>query len=435
MLPPELTVTIEKIGQDQYLAKTIRGDNQADVCANTFTYRPDDLIDLEPQWMLERAIPRGSVEPVLRQDGEGEAAPAPGETEKLAGYGRRLYGFLFGDGRELDAFLRFNDAYRRQARLTLKLHGNAAGLWRLPWEYLHDGRDFLALHGRFLLSRTPYGLAELRPEPVELPLRILVVIAAPDDQATLDTEEEIRFIQEALDEAVRANRVLVEYLDDATLPAIGQALRRLRPHLLHYTGHGIYKQEQGRSYLALETEAGRTKLAGIEELRPYLAEAAELRLVFLSGCQTAQTSPDDAFSGVATGLLEGHVPAGAGHAVLGTGQLGHRAGQSLLRRPGPGRHPGSGHAAGPAGPARLGQRPRLRLGHPRPLPAGPGVAPGRPGRGPARAACPPGPVGRHGRPAPAAPFCGSQKRAAPVAPRLAGADGDCRLYPGHRRHW
>lgn len=48
MLPPELIVTIEKIGQDQYLAKTIRGDNQADVCANTFTYRPDDLIDLEP---------------------------------------------------------------------------------------------------------------------------------------------------------------------------------------------------------------------------------------------------------------------------------------------------------------------------------------------------------------------------------------------------
>ena len=114
MLPPEMIVTIERIGPhpeggDQYLAVTTRS-NRAEICRNLFRFQPDLLIDFEPQWMLERAIPRGSVEPVLRQDGEGEPAPAPSEAEKLAGYGRRLYGFLFGDGRELDAFLRFNDA-------------------------------------------------------------------------------------------------------------------------------------------------------------------------------------------------------------------------------------------------------------------------------------------------------------------------------------
>lgn len=298
---PQLLVTIEQIGDDQYLAKTGLPNGQ-EVCRNPFSYRPDTLLDLEPQWMLERAVPRAHVDPTLRK--EGEAGPAQAEIGKLAAYGQRLYGFLFGDGQRLDHFLEFNAAYHDRVQLVLKLHANAARLWRLPWEYLHNGDHFLALDGRFWLSRVPDGLAELTPAPVALPLRLLVVIAAPDDQAGLDTEEEIGVIQQALDEAVRANRVQVEYLDDATLPAIGEALRRVQPHILHYTGHGVYDQAQAASFLALEYEDGRTHLAGAGDLRPYLAEAPDLRLVVLSGCQTAQTSPDDAFSGVATGLLQ-----------------------------------------------------------------------------------------------------------------------------------
>ena len=95
-----------------------------------------------------------------------------------------------------------------------------------------------------------------------------MVVSAPDDQRPLDTEEEIGAIQQALDEAVRAGRVEVEYLDDATLPAIGEALRRFRPHVLHYTGHGDYDKAKAASFLALEDDDGCTRLAGIADLRP-----------------------------------------------------------------------------------------------------------------------------------------------------------------------
>lgn len=309
-LPPEITVTIEHIGDDAergaaYLVKTCRA-NAAEICRNTFYFRDDLLVDIEPQWMLEKAIPRHAGEAVKR--GPADAARNAEAEAKLAEYGQRLYGFLFGDGERLQTFLEFNDSYRT-ARLTLALHGNAAALWRLPWEYLHDGADFLALHGRFLLSRTPYGLGQLDPKPAPLPLRILVVISAPDDAADLDTEEEIGVIQAALDAAQRAGRVEVDYLDDATLPALGEALRRVQPHILHYTGHGGYDAKAGRSVLALEREDGRTCPAGIQELRPLLAEARELRLVVLSGCQTARTSDVDAFRGVATGMLQAGIPA------------------------------------------------------------------------------------------------------------------------------
>jgi hypothetical protein len=248
MLPPEIMVTIRQTGSqpdgsNPYLAVTARSSGD-EICSNSFDFQPDLLIDIEPQWMLEKAVPRHHGETVKR--GPADAGRLTDEEAKLAAYGQRLYGFLFGDGQKLEAFLEFNDSYRRQARLTLALHGNAAALWRLPWEYLHDGHDFLVLHGRFLLSRVPHGLGEMQPSPAPLPLRILVVIAAPDDQKPLDTEEEIGVIQTALDEAVRAGRVQVEYLDDATLPAIGEALRRFQPHVLHYTGHGSYDKERAK---------------------------------------------------------------------------------------------------------------------------------------------------------------------------------------------
>jgi tetratricopeptide (TPR) repeat protein len=303
---PQLTVEIRRTGEGQYLAITSRAGG-AEVCQSTFAYADGLLVDIEPQWLLERAVPRHAGEELRR--GPTDAGVLADEERKLADYGRRLYSFLFGDGTRFRQFLEFNDDYRRGARLTLALHKDAAALWRLPWEYLCDDAGFLALSGRFLLSRMPLGLGELTPDPVEPPLRILVVIAAPDDQRPLDTEEEIRIIQVALDEAVRDGRVQVDYLDDATLPAIGDALHQLKPHVLHYTGHGAYDKQAETSVLALEDDDGCTKPAGIADLRPYLADDPALRLAVLSGCQTARTSDMDAFAGVATGLLAEGVPA------------------------------------------------------------------------------------------------------------------------------
>lgn len=311
-LPPELIVTIRRTNPTErdatpaYLAVTSRVDG-AEVCSHSFTLPADLLVDLEPQWMLDKAVPREAFDPAKGDGARSELQQK--EIDKLAMYGRRMYGFLFGDGKDLEAFLRFDDAYRRAARLTLAMHGNAAALWRLPWEYLHDDGDFLALSGRFLLSRRPHGLAELDPAPASLPLRILVVVSAPEDQRPLDSEEEISAIQQALDEAMRADRVQVQYLDDATVEAIGLAVRDFQPHVLHYTGHGKYDERQDRSFLALESEEGATWPAGITELKPRLLAGRELRLMVLSGCQTAQTSAVDAFRGVATGLLQADLPA------------------------------------------------------------------------------------------------------------------------------
>lgn len=70
----------------------------------------------------------------------------------------------------------------------------------------------------------------------------------------------------------RANRVQVEYLDDATLPRIGEMLRRFQPHVFHDTGHGVYDKVQAAIILALEREDGRTHWASLNDLGSYLAQ-------------------------------------------------------------------------------------------------------------------------------------------------------------------
>ena len=135
--------------------------------------------------MLEKAVPRHAGETVKR--GSADATRLEDQEKKLTQYGQRLYDLMFGDGADLRSFLKFNDPYQPQARLTLALHGNAATLWRLPWEYLHDEKDFMALTGRLLLSRVLHGLGRLNPAAAAPPLRILVVVSAPDDQRPLDT--------------------------------------------------------------------------------------------------------------------------------------------------------------------------------------------------------------------------------------------------------
>ncbi|HFQ94230.1 MAG TPA: CHAT domain-containing protein, partial [Anaerolineae bacterium] len=310
MTPPTLNITIKRIGdaeRHEYEATLTRADNKAEISVNTFTFDPNLLIDMEPQWMLDKAVPR-TIDDTVRGDKTAQEY-AEEQAQKLAGYGERLYGFLFGDGQALESFLKYNDAYAQSTHLALALHSNAAVLWRLPWEYIHDGREFLALHGKFQLSRRPYELGELARDPIQLPLRLLVIVSSPEDQVELNTEKEISAIQEALDDAERRGLIRTEYLDDATLEAIGDALKTFNPHVIHYTGHGVYKRQEARSYLALEKENGRTQLAGIRELRPHLQNAPALRLALLSGCQTAQTSDSDAFSGVATGMLEAGIPA------------------------------------------------------------------------------------------------------------------------------
>ena len=244
---PQLSVEIRKLG-NKFFAIT-KQDNGREIFTNEFQHDPTGTTHLGPLWLLERGV----LLPDERRASGGKAG-----DEQAAQYGQRLYGYLFGKGKRLRAFLKTSPEYR-QAHLVLSLHPDVASLWRLPWEYLHDGDKFVCLDGDMRLSRLPEDLLELSPRATPPPLRVLFVIAAPDDQKALDVERELTVMQDALEDHVRAGNLVMEVLDEATLPALQSACSRQSYHIVHYIGHGTYSHKQQRGFLCFEKPNGETE--------------------------------------------------------------------------------------------------------------------------------------------------------------------------------
>ena len=291
---PEICVTIEKVGDKQYLSHVETGDGHEIMVPHTFEYDPGLLVNIEAQRYLKDdwKRPDQKVRPKF-----------------LAEYGHQLYGYLFGDGREFASYLKGWREADEGWRLTLVLHPNAVALWGLPWEYLHDGRKPLALSNVWI-QRVPRGLRAIKARRTPLPLRILVVVSSPLGVADLDTEKEIAVIQDALDPAVVDGQVELDFLEsEVTLEALAAKVRDWPCHVIHYTGHGGRDPHTGETFLAMEDEEGKTVPATGAKLLRALRRARNLRLVVLSGCLTAQMADRDALRGVATALLEGKIPA------------------------------------------------------------------------------------------------------------------------------
>ena len=296
-LRPELRVVIRKLGT-KYFAITTQ-DAGLEICTNEFEHDPVGLARSNPAWVLQRGI---------RLSEEASTFDGRSSEMHIVNYGQCLYGYLFGDGKRLRRYLGANIEYQ-QARLTLSLHPDAASLWRLPWEYLHDGEQFVCLDGSLLLVRTPVGLPELSPPMTPAPLRILFIIATPEDQPALDVERELAVAQDALEDIIRMGNLSMDVLEEATLPALRDVLAREKYDILHYIGHGTFRQNQQQGFLCFENRVGQTELVGAQQIAPLLGIAPTLRMMIIAACQSAQTGVFNAFENVATGLLQANLPA------------------------------------------------------------------------------------------------------------------------------
>jgi CHAT domain-containing protein len=190
-----------------------------------------------------------------------------------------------------------------------RLSEGADLLWRVPWEYLHDGDEFLALSGKAYLTRKPIGLGELAAIKSPQPLRLLVVVSSPNRVPELNSEKEIGVIQEAIDSARLNGWLEIDYLETATLSNLRSKIKHFQPHILHYTGHGGKLPYSNETYLACEDDDGELKPIFGDDLRRITASSDSLQLIVLSGCMTAQTHHQDALKGIGTSLLQDSLPA------------------------------------------------------------------------------------------------------------------------------
>ena len=226
--------------------------------------------------------------------------------------GQRLWQWLLTDPNLQLAWAKLSGQYP-QRRIRLRLDAAAPELHSIPWELIHDGSSQLAASTNTAFSR--YLAGPWRPQPPlsANPIRILVAIANPENLEKYGLQA-VDAAQEWALMTAAANDPRFEFVAlpaPVTLARLETALRQ-GIHILHLVGHGQFARSGKNALLYLADDDNQAKpvrdtdfvamltrfLGGVDAVA-----GADLRLVYLSSCQTATRSPADAFRGLAPLLV------------------------------------------------------------------------------------------------------------------------------------
>ncbi len=225
------------------------------------------------------------------------------EPEELQHLGITLHDFLFPP-EVADIYSRCREGKDKWVRIRLRLDPEELSL--LPWEYAYDRktRQFLALERQTPIVRyIAEGFGPATNLSMPNPVKLLVVLASPSDQPELNQESEEKGIRQAL-KNIPAELCVLRHV---TIEKLHNALVEFKPHILHFSGHGV--MQDGAGALALENPAnGETDPLTARKLRG-LVNNLQIVLAVLNACETAKHSTRDALMGVAQALIREQVPA------------------------------------------------------------------------------------------------------------------------------
>ncbi|TAF52685.1 MAG: CHAT domain-containing protein [Oscillatoriales cyanobacterium] len=246
-----------------------------------------------------------------RLEGDPLANRSSRSAQDLVSLGKELFSALFCDSLRDSWMMAQAIAQHRQTPLRLRLGIKGEPLNRLPWEVLHDLDQPLAAGTNILFSRYrpsslygPLPLAIAADESV----RILMVIATPNDQAELALAQETRDLLAELKRSPAAMQItLLEHPDRQTLT---QALEHGNYHIFHYSGHSISGQHGGAVSL-VNGKTGLTEMLSGEDLAGLLSNNG-IRLAIFNSCRGAHRDPDatlDGASNLAEASIDRRIPA------------------------------------------------------------------------------------------------------------------------------
>ena len=151
------------------------------------------------------------------------------------------------------------------------------------------------------------------------PLRILFSASAPLDQPALDYEKEEEAILRIADRL--GGKVHLDIAESGTFDELGELVSSLKPHVVHLSGHGV--MWDGVGHFAFEDERGREDSHDGREMAERLFAGRGVRLVFVSGCQSARAG--------AAGLCQRLTAAGHVPLALGWGRVSRTIARRSLR--------------------------------------------------------------------------------------------------------
>ncbi|HYN23730.1 MAG TPA: CHAT domain-containing protein [Pyrinomonadaceae bacterium] len=293
----DFEISVRKAGENEFIVRAESGDGEAET-RFTSPFNED-----------KRALIAATLTKVaLRSSAKVRSSSAP-EVRKMKEVGATLFEHaITGPVREFYYKCQGQaDQQSKGIRWRLSLDSSVDDL---PWEFMYLQGEFLALNPRSPVVRYIKGAARVAPLKAEHPLRLLVVIASPNDETPLDTSAEKERIAAALRPLTAQGMIEVTYLEGPdTWERLLEALLPNRTHILHFIGHGAFDEDMGEGVLVMEDADRRAMRIDSERLRYLVQGKSRLRLVVLNSCLGTEGSDAQPFSSMAAGLVRSGIPA------------------------------------------------------------------------------------------------------------------------------
>jgi hypothetical protein len=263
------------------------------------------LAEEQVTWPVEewtRQTERCMVDPLLGIL-SSDAAQSPASSGLLQ-LGHQLYQALFTKSLRESWVAAQGIAYNRRAYVRLRLGMRDPQLLQLPWEVMHDGDRArlgtifpVATGDRIMFSRYQTGGAPARallePERKDALLRILIVIALPEDRERLELTTEITHLKQELEAGEKSDRprICLEILEQPAREQLIRVLEQGQYDVFHYAGHSDVGAFGGNLYLVNGRSGLSEPLSG-QDLAGLLVNN-RTRLVVLNSCRGAYSAGDD----------------------------------------------------------------------------------------------------------------------------------------------
>lgn len=232
--------------------------------------------------------------------------PSPMPERLARQLGISLFHTLFS-GEILEAYLESLEIAHQKFGCGLRIRLNlehALQLSYIPWELLHNTRDFIALTFSTSLIRYPRQIISRRREVLTLPLRVLLIISSPDGFPPLNVNRERRLIDSTTESLRRSDQISVDVLENPTSKELNHYLKIHHYHILHFIGYTQANPETNMGYLALHTaeDDPTPDLIRADSLARQISEENTIRLVILDAPHTTASASIIADNFVARGL-------------------------------------------------------------------------------------------------------------------------------------
>ena len=319
----EFHISVTPVRDNEYWVRTEHVAPGVPLADEQFVWPVQDWLEQARHLMNDPLVGllQGSPPSRMGDSSAGDRALSGSSNEpsakSLVDLGRLLYEALF-QGRLRDSWMTAQGiAQHRGEVLRLRLGLKGSYLPRLPWEVLNGGHRLYAGSSRplatgtdILFSRYQPGMGMLgaiahptAPKPRQT-LRLLMAIAAPNDQQRLQLKQEAEHLQQELklQTELLQNSAMIGTLPDIQVTILeqpgreqlAQALEQGNYQIFHFAGHSELSSAGGQLYL-VNRQTGLSELMSGDDLAGLLVNNGIQMAVFNScrGAYTANMSPEN----------------------------------------------------------------------------------------------------------------------------------------------